>query len=171
MVFHLYLPSYVSANGTWHYDATLQAFAFIPNAVDWIYSHLFLLSGEPAARLYNFAALMLLGAMIYRLTADIASRATAVWTATLFISIPLAFIESSSLFIETTLALWLTSATGVFVATNLRPDVRARARWLLFSWRLRPCRNFTEPLPRRLSGRSCWLLSYGGVPPAAPFAK
>lgn len=132
MVFHLYLPSYVSANGTWQYDATLQAFAFAPNAVDWLYSHMFLLNGESAARLYNFAALMLLAAMIYRLAAPIASRAMAIWAATLFVSLPLAFIESSSLFIETTLALWITSAIGVLVVTNLQPDVRAVAMSLVF---------------------------------------
>ena len=124
MVFHLYLPSYVSAHGAWSYDASLHALAFVPNAVDWLYAHFFLLGGEVATRLYNFAALMLLCASLYVIVARITSREVAIWTAALFASIPLAFIESSSLFIETTLALWITSAVGLICVANLRPDAR-----------------------------------------------
>lgn len=124
MVNHLYVPSYIAAHGMWSYDATSYVGAFMPAAVDFIYAHFFLLGGERATQLYNFFALILLCAAFRAILLRVATREAAIWTTVLFASMPIAFIETSSLFVENTLALWITGAVGLIVATELRPDPR-----------------------------------------------
>jgi len=124
MAIHLYIPSYVAVHGTWNFDPTLYVWAFWPAGVDWIYVHLFLLNGEAAARLYNCVALLLVCATLYSLAIRIASREVAIWIAVLFASMPIAFIQSSTLFIENTLMLWITAAAGILIVGELRPDLR-----------------------------------------------
>lgn len=122
MVMHLYVPSYVAAHRAWSFDAALYAWAFMPGLTDWLYTHFFLLGGEAASRLYNLAALILVCAVLYACAVRVASREAAIWVAALFVSMPIAFIESSSLFVETTLALWITSAVALICVADLRPD-------------------------------------------------
>lgn len=124
MVVHLYIPSYVSAHGAWDFDVGLYAWAVQPAAVDWIYTHLFILGGEMAARFYNFTALMLLCATLFAILRRETSREVAIWMAVLLASMPLIFIESSSLFIENTLTLYVASAVGIILAADLRPTGR-----------------------------------------------
>jgi len=121
MVSHLYIPSYVSVHRAWDFDGTLYAWAFQPAAVDWMYTHFFLLSGELAARLYNFTALMLVCATLFAVLRRETSREVAIWMAVLLASMPIVFIESSSLFIENTLTLWIASAVGIIIVAELRP--------------------------------------------------
>lgn len=121
MVTHLYLPSYVSAHRAWDFDANSYALAFEPATVDWIYTHFFLLNGEQATRLYNFTALMLVCMTLFAVLRRVTSREVAIWMPVLLASMPIAFIESSSLFIENTLTLWIASAVGIIIVTDLRP--------------------------------------------------
>lgn len=132
MVMHLYIPSYVSVNRTWSYDPALYAFAFMPAAVDWLYTHFFLLQGEMAAKLFNLSALMLACAILYTIIRKVAQREVAVWVTVLFASMPIAFLESSTLFIENTLTLWLISAVGVLFVAELRPENRHAVAALVF---------------------------------------
>ncbi len=124
MAMHLYLPSYLSAHAAWDFDAKSYAFAFMPTAVDWMYANFFLLGGEQATRLYNLTALLSLSAVVVTIVAREASREVAIWIAALFVSLPLAFIETGTLFIENTLTLWITTAVAVLIASGLRPTPR-----------------------------------------------
>lgn len=124
MVMHLYIPSYVSANKTWNYDPTLYAFAFVPAGVDFLYAHFFVLQGEMAAEFFNLSAFMFTCAILYTVVQRVANREIAIWVVALFASMPIAFLETSTLFIENTLMLWLTSAAGVVVISALRLSLR-----------------------------------------------
>ena len=124
MVLHLYLPSFVQGNGAWNYDPTLAVFALLPAGVDWMYTHFFLLAGEPGARLYNVAAFLLLCAVCCLMVSRLATPRTAAWLVALFASMPIAFLESATLFVEHTLALWVAAATAIIIASGLRPDLR-----------------------------------------------
>jgi len=124
MVMHLYIPSYTAANGRWSYDASLYAWAYMPAAVDWLYTHFFILNGEMATRLYNLAALMMLCAACHTILQRVVTREIAIWMVVLFASMPIAFLESASLFIENTLALFIISAAGIIFISGLRPNTR-----------------------------------------------
>jgi hypothetical protein len=124
MVLHLYLPSFVQGNGAWNYDATFAVFALLPAGVDWMYTHFFLLAGEPGARLYNLAAFLLLCAVCYLTVSRLATPRAAAWMVVLFASMPIAFLESATLFVEHTLALWVAAAAAIIIAADLRPDLR-----------------------------------------------
>ena len=124
MVLHLYLPSYVRGNGAWNYDPSLSTFALVPAAVDWMYTHFFLLAGEPGARLYNVVAFLLLCAVCHLMVSRLATPRAAAWLVVLFASMPIAFLESATLFVEHTLALWVATATALIVAADFRPGLR-----------------------------------------------
>ncbi len=124
MATHLYIPSYVSAHRAWDFDVISYVWAYWPLAVDWIYTHFFLLGGEPATRLYNFTALMLVCATLFAILRREASREVSIWMPVLLASMPIVFIETSSLFVENTLTLWITAAVGIIVVADLRPTAR-----------------------------------------------
>ena len=124
MVMHLYLPSFVQGNGAWNYDPALNVGALLPAAVDWMYTHFFLLAGEPGSRLYNLAAFLLLCVVCYVTVARHATGQAAAWLVLLFASMPIAFLESATLFVEHTLALWTTTAVAIIIWSDFRPDLR-----------------------------------------------
>lgn len=132
MVMHLYIPSYEAANRTWSYDPILYAFAFMPAAVDWLYGHFFILQGEMACKLFDYSTLILTCALLYVIVLRVAARDVAIWIVVLFASMPIAFLESSTLFIENPLTLWLTAAVGVLLLSGLRQDLRHAIAALIF---------------------------------------
>src|SRR5205807_3364782 len=107
------------AHRAWSYDASSFAFAYMPAATDWIYTFLYIIAGELAAKLFNFAALMLLCGALYVLLREVAPRKIALWVLVALASMPIAFLETATLFIEHALALWITCAVGIIVVARL----------------------------------------------------
>ena len=93
LVMHLYVPSYMAGHHAWSYDVKNYSFAYMPMAVDFLYANMFLLQGEQAVRLLNFAALLFVCIATFQIAARCCSRAAAIWTVALFVSIPVALIE------------------------------------------------------------------------------
>ncbi|UFS73439.1 methyltransferase domain-containing protein [Tardiphaga sp. 37S4] len=116
---HLYIPSFMSAHHAWSYDPG-NAFSFMPNAADMLYADMFMLQGETAARLLNFAAFFFTCVATFQIISRICSRSVSVWAIALLVSIPLTFIESSTLFVENTVALFLTTAILAMVVASFR---------------------------------------------------
>ncbi|WP_168209965.1 methyltransferase domain-containing protein [Tardiphaga sp. vice154] len=116
---HLYIPSYMSAHRAWSYDPG-NAFSFMPNAADMLYADMFMLQGETAARLLNFAAFFFTCVATFQIISRFCSRSVSVWAIALLVSIPMTFIESSTLFVENTLALFLTTAVMAVVVARFR---------------------------------------------------
>jgi hypothetical protein len=117
---HLYVSSYIASHQAWSYNVNNYAFAYLMMAVDFLYANMFLLQGEQAARLLNFVALLFTCIAIFQITARSCSRTAAIWTVALFVSMPLTLIESTSLFVEHTIALFVVSAVLAIVFSNFR---------------------------------------------------
>lgn len=129
---HLYMASYMRANGAWSYDPSLYAFAFMPAAITHLYGHFYILAGEQAARLFNVLMLFSTCMCIVALARQFATKTAALASALLFASTPLAHIETVSLFVENGLALWTMGSAYVIVTYwNRASDVVAPALALL----------------------------------------
>ncbi|MDB5582201.1 MAG: Methyltransferase type 11 [Bradyrhizobium sp.] len=118
MVSHLYIPSYISAHRAWNYDAGNYAFAYMPIGADMLYTHMFLLQGEAAARLLNYTAFLMTSLATFQIALKVSSRTSAVWAVALLVSLPLAVIESAALFTENIVAMFITAAVLVLVAAG-----------------------------------------------------
>lgn len=110
---HLYIPSYVLAHGRWPFNASTWVFAHMPLGVDFLYTMLFALGGEGATKLFNFIVLALMSTVLLNTFSLFFGSSISVWTTVLFVSTPLTFIETASLFIENTLTLWILAATAI----------------------------------------------------------
>jgi hypothetical protein len=101
LAMHLFVPAHIGHHQAWHFDAANYVWAVMPMFVDWFYTAGYLFAGETAARLVNAGNIMLLAILVHRsaLWAG-ANRIGAGWAVLLLLVTPLAFLESSSLFIE-----------------------------------------------------------------------
>jgi hypothetical protein len=117
---HLYIASYMAAHGEWAYDPNLFVFAVMPMAADFVYAHLFLFGGEPAVKLFNYAALLVIAMLISGTTARRFGPMPAVLATLLFVSMPLTLIETASAFIENPLTMWITASASVIVSRGSR---------------------------------------------------
>lgn len=123
MVWHLYVSSYMKFNQMWPVEP-IWTFSHMPLGVDFLYAFFFGLGGEESARLYNIAAFALIGGILYDVVAERGSKAISIWIAVVFSSIPLSFIETASLFVEVSIALWVMAATVILARLwkNLRTE-------------------------------------------------
>ena len=97
---HLAAPMAVAHQARWPFDFRLYSWALIPMGGDWAYTGAYLLGGEAAARLLNFALLAAIAAMIRRASLRWLSPAGASLAAALFVSTPVVQLITGSLFVE-----------------------------------------------------------------------
>lgn len=107
---HLHVFDQLREHGRFPYDVTQFVWSAMPLGVDWVYSLGAMLSGEPAARLLNFSAELLLVALLYSYVAGAAGTRAASLSVVLYVSTPLLYLESTSLYVENLWALWLVGA-------------------------------------------------------------
>lgn len=107
---HLFLPSQIAIQGSWSFDFVDFMYALMPAGGDWTYAIAYLLGGETAVKLINFA---LLGAGLTMLGGAL-GRIVPGWLAMLLVaataSMPLSFLLTASAFIEHQLAALLLAA-------------------------------------------------------------
>jgi hypothetical protein len=104
LAMHLLVPLRIARDHVWQFDFDNYVWTLMPMLGDWIYTLGCVLAGEPAARLLNAGATLLLARLVHDLArqagaSDLAARAAAL----LFLSTPLVLSESGSLFID---SLW-----------------------------------------------------------------
>ncbi|MBT2338999.1 MULTISPECIES: phospholipid carrier-dependent glycosyltransferase [Pseudomonas] len=101
LAMHLFIPAHLAQRHQWSFDAGTYAWAVMPMLADWIYGIGYMLAGETASRLSNCAFTLLVAWQVRNLTIWAGGTATSArWASLFFLSTPLAFAESSSLFIE-----------------------------------------------------------------------
>jgi len=101
LAMHLFIPGHLAARHEWGFDVNTYVWAVMPMLGDWIFSIGYMLAGEQAARLINVGFIFVLGWLIRDLVLWAGGNATgARWAVLLFLTTPLTFTESSSLFIE-----------------------------------------------------------------------
>ena len=112
LVTHLFVPGHLATRHEWGYDVTTYAWAVMPMMGDWLFSIGYMLAGETAARLVNVGFIFVLSWLVRDLVMWAGGSAVcARWAALLFLTTPLTFTESSSLFIESVWATFIVAGS------------------------------------------------------------
>jgi hypothetical protein len=115
LAMHLMLPAAVGEHQRWGFDFRTYSWAVMPASVDGLYAIVYLLGGETAAKLLNFAFLALIAAMMVRLSRRWMSMEMGALSAALFVSTPLAALVTGSLFIENVWAAMILAAAATLL--------------------------------------------------------
>jgi len=100
LAMHLAIPVNLSLHHVLTYRPERIFWSVMPMGADWCYSMVYLLGGEYAARLLNFAMLLLVEAMLYRAVRRWVTPAVAFLVLALFASSSLVGLATGSLFVE-----------------------------------------------------------------------
>jgi hypothetical protein len=126
LAMHLNIAARMAAHGSFHFDVSRAVWAVMPMAGDWLYASAYLAGGEAAARLVNLAFLLLLAGFVYSLARRWLESAGALLVVALFLSTPLAYLVTGSMFVENAWTLFLMAA----VAAVERWIEAEERRWL-----------------------------------------
>jgi len=100
LAMHLTIPAMIANSGRFAFDFQQYTWALMPMGGDFAFTAVYLLGGEAAARLLNFAMLIVIVAMVYGVSRRWLSPGRAALAATLFASTPLVQLVTGSLFVE-----------------------------------------------------------------------
>ena len=104
LAMHLAIPADIAVHHAMTFEPSRILWAVMPMGADWSYSIVYLLGGEPAARLLNFCMLLVLCGLLYAGVRRWVDRAPAMLLVALFASSPLVQLVTGSLFVENLLA-------------------------------------------------------------------
>ncbi|HWC97820.1 MAG TPA: bifunctional glycosyltransferase family 2/GtrA family protein [Candidatus Sulfopaludibacter sp.] len=107
LAMHLAIPAHMAANHAMTFQPSRILWAVMPMGADWAYSIVYLLGGEFAAHLLNFAMLLAIVGLLYSGARRWVTPAVALLLAALFASSPLVQLVTGSLFVENLLAAML----------------------------------------------------------------
>ena len=124
LAIHLMVPGFVKTYGFWSFDFKQYVWALMPMGGDWLYSASYLLGGESAAKLLNLVLFWIALGFLFVGLRRVFSTNIVLIGVLMMVSIPLAFIETASLFIENTLMTFLIAA--FVVAIGVLPRVSTR---------------------------------------------
>lgn len=110
LAMHLAIPVDMALDHRMTFEPGRFLWSVMPMGADWAYSITYLLGGEAAPRLLNFAFLVLLLAMLYEAMRRWVPRATAFLLLAVFATTPLVQLATGSLFVENLLAALLVGA-------------------------------------------------------------
>jgi hypothetical protein len=110
LVVHLFIPAHIALNGFWGFNVDVDLWAAIPMLGDIFFAIGYVLGGEVAARLINLGFVFSLTLLIreYLIYLKIPAFISACMML-LFLSTPLAFLENSSLYID---SVWTAYVVG-----------------------------------------------------------
>ena len=109
---HLFVSAHLANRNQWGFDASTYVWAVIPMLGDWIFAIGYMLAGETASRLINVGFIFILGWLVRDLVLWTGgSIFGARWAVLIFLSTPLTFTESSTLFIESVFASFVVAGT------------------------------------------------------------
>lgn len=127
---HLVMPAIVAREHVWMPSQSGFLWAWIPLAGDWIYVLSYVLGGEQAARLLNFASDLLVMVLCAGVARRIAGSMAAAVAAVLYSCAPLAYFLTTSLFVENLWTLWV--AAALVMATAMRTRELSWQAWASF---------------------------------------
>ena len=104
LAMHLAIPMNIAANHRMTFEPARFLWAVMPMGADWAYSIVYLLGGEYAAHLLNFAMLAILAGLIYQGARRWVTPAAAWLLAASFAATPVVQLVTGSLFVENFLA-------------------------------------------------------------------
>ena len=118
---HLALPAAVADQGYWAFDHTHAIWSLMPAGADALYTGVYLLGGEAAAKLLNFAFLGMICVLLVQVARRWTSPGGAYLCAALFASTPLVQLVTGSLFVEN---VWCALVLGAVVVLLDDGDLR-----------------------------------------------
>ncbi len=140
LAMHLFIPGHLAQRHEWGFDVTTYVWAVMPTLADWIFSVGYMLGGELSTRLINIGCLFVLCWLIRDLVMWAGGNALgARWAILLFLSTPLTYTESSSLFIELVWTSFLVAGTlSIFkvVSRGGEPEIYLPISGLLLGFAL-----------------------------------
>jgi len=104
LAMHLAVPANIAANHAMTFDPSRFVWAVMPMGADFSYAIVYLLGGEYAAHLLDYALLLIFLALLYFALRRWAPRAPALLLLALFASAPMVQLVTASLFVENMLA-------------------------------------------------------------------
>jgi putative flippase GtrA len=104
LAMHLAVPMNLAANHAMTYQPSRLLWAVMPMGADFSYAIVYLLGGEYAAHLLDYAFLLLIEAALYFAIRRWLCRSASFWLLALFASTPLVQLVTGSLFVENVLA-------------------------------------------------------------------
>lgn len=122
LAMHFKISTSVAVNGVWDFDVANFSWALMPMGADGVFTAAYLLGGEGAAKLTNFAVGLLTLGLLLELLRPLAALAPRYLLAALFLLTPIVFWESTSLYVEAVLAALLLAATALVLEGGRRFD-------------------------------------------------
>ena len=104
LAMHLAIPMNIAANHRMTFEPSRYLWSVMPMGADWLYTIVFLLGGEYAARILNFAMFLAIVALLYRATRRWVTPAAGFLLAASFAATPVVQFVTGSLFVENFLA-------------------------------------------------------------------
>ncbi len=118
LAMHLFISAHLLERHQWGFDVSNYLWAVWPTMGDWIFSIVYMLAGETAARLINVFFIFVLSWLVRELVLWAGGTLFgARWAVLIFLSSPLTFTESSSLFIESIWASFAVAGTLAVLKT------------------------------------------------------
>lgn len=112
LAMHLFIPGHLSLRHEWGFDVSTYVWAVMPMVGDWIFSIGYMLAGETAARMINVGFIFVVCCLLRDLVMWAGGNVVGVrWAVLLFLTTPLTFTESSSLFIESVWAAFVVAGS------------------------------------------------------------
>lgn len=134
VLYHLFFGQAVARLTYWPADFHSLVWAVMPAGTDWLLGIGTMMNGEVGAKALSFLVFLLLLANLFSAVVRRGvTPAGAMLLVALFASTPLAFIETTALFIENGLALFIFCAFTVLFAAECAPERRVMACVILFS--------------------------------------
>ena len=115
LAMHLAIPMAVAHDSRWAFDYGRYTWALTPMDGDFAFTAVYMLGGEGAAKLLNFALLVAILAMIYQTSRRWLQPTEAYLATALFASTPLVQLVTGSMFVEN---LWAAMVLGAALALS-----------------------------------------------------
>jgi len=119
LAMHLAIPGMIADQGRFAFDFQQYTWSLMPMGGDFAFTAAYLLAGEAAARLLNFALFVAIVAIVYRTSQRWLPEPKAALMAALFASTPLAELVSGSLFVENVWAVFIAGTAMALVEGEL----------------------------------------------------
>lgn len=124
---HLFVPSQLASRHQWGFDVTTYVWAAMPMLGGWIYAIAYMLGGETSSRLINVCFIFVLGWLVRDMVRAWGNgqKSGAGLAVLLFLSTPLTFTVSSSLFIESVWSAFVVAGTVTVLRIGSLEDDQA----------------------------------------------
>jgi hypothetical protein len=116
LAMHLAIPAQIANSGLWDFNFMHVAWAVMPMGGDWVFTLAYILGGEAAARLMNFATLILAIALQYSLIRRFTTRRVSLISSLLFASTPIVQLVTGSLFVENVWSMFLLASLSAVIS-------------------------------------------------------